>query len=159
MNLEIKSFQSFRGSNFSWRSWRSAQTLTLPTVASTVSFTLALTMHGTSGFRGTKCELRGSQSFFRAFTTLLKIQKVKTSSVFPDNCIAVLCNEKLTCPYSHDPSRRPMAWQVPWQNDSPRVHREGKISLNSAKEMARSLHLKVTKNIIWIFKVQIIFSI
>ena len=117
MNLKIKSFQRFRGSNFSWRS---AQTLTLPTVASTVSFTLALTMHGTSGFRGTKCELRGSQSFFRAFTTLLKIQKVKTSSVFPDNCIAVLCNEKLTCPYSHDPSRRPMAWQVPWQNDSPR---------------------------------------
>ena len=127
-----KSFRMFRSSDFSWRS---AQTLALPTIASTVSFALTLAMHRTSGFRSTKCELRGSQPFFRAFTTLKR--------TFSDDCIAV-CNEKLTCPYSHDPSRRPMAWQVPWQNDSPRVHLEGNISLNSAKEMARSLHLKFT---------------
>ena len=94
----------FRSSDFSWRSggeeWRSAQTLALPTIATTVSFALTLAMHRTSGFRSTKCELRGSQPFFRAFTTLKR--------TFSDDCIAV-CNEKLTCPYSHDPSRRPMA--------------------------------------------------
>ena len=57
----------FRSSDFSWRS---AQTLALPTIATTVSFALTLAMHRTSGFRSTKCELRGSQPFFRAFTTL-----------------------------------------------------------------------------------------
>ena len=92
-----KSFWMFRSSDFSWRS---AQTLALPTIATTVSFALTLAMHRTSGFRSTKCELRGSQPFFRAFTTLKR--------TFSDDCIAV-CNEKLTCPYSHDPSRRPMA--------------------------------------------------
>ena len=49
-------------------------------------------------------------------------------------------------PYSHEPDLRPMALQVPSQNDSPSVHLEGNSSLKALKSMSFSLHLKNQRN-------------
>ena len=51
----------------------------------------------------------------------------------------------ITWPYSQVPSLLAIAWHVALQNASPKVHLDGKSSLNSANEMGRSLHLEIVK--------------
>ena len=43
------------------------------------------------------------------------------------------------------PSRRPMAWQVPWQKDTPRLHLLGSRVLRLSREIFSSEHLSIIK--------------